>query len=55
MGTHRAQGSGLPDPSWLQVDLGSVKQITAVVTTFEKSSGYKYKIEYSADYTDPSN
>ncbi|MCT9931284.1 discoidin domain-containing protein [Planotetraspora sp. A-T 1434] len=55
MSSRWAQGSGLPDPSWLQVDLGSVKQITAVVTTFEKSNGYKYKIEYSADSGEPAN
>lgn len=54
MSSRWAQGAGLPDPSWLQVDLGSLRKITGVVTTFEKSSGYKYKIEYSADTTDPS-
>jgi hypothetical protein len=51
-GTRWAQGAGLPDPSWLQVDLGTVRQIKAVVTTFEKSSGYRYTVEASADDSD---
>ncbi|MFD8817869.1 discoidin domain-containing protein, partial [Streptomyces sp. NPDC059627] len=44
-----AQGLGLPDPSWLQVDLGKDTSVSAVVTTFEKASGYKYRLEYSTD------
>jgi chitodextrinase len=44
-----AQGPGLPDPSWLQVNLGSVTSVSAVVTTFEKTSGYEYLLQYSAD------
>ena len=51
-GTRWAQGAGLPDPSWLQVDLGAVRQVTAVVTTFEKASGYRYRVEVSADAGD---
>ncbi|WP_406841586.1 discoidin domain-containing protein (plasmid) [Streptomyces sp. AHU1] len=47
--TRWAQGSGLPDPSWIQVDLSKEASITGVVTTFEKSGGYKYRLEYSAD------
>jgi hypothetical protein len=47
--TRWAQGSRLPDPSWLEVDLGSVRQISTVATTFELSSGYRYRVEYSAD------
>jgi hypothetical protein len=47
--TRWAQGSRLPDPSWLEVDLGSVRQISRVATTFELSSGYRYRVEYSAD------
>jgi chitodextrinase len=49
LGTRWAQGLGLPDPSWLQVDLGSVTSIKAVVTKFELSSGYKYRLESSVD------
>jgi chitodextrinase len=47
--TRWAQGLGLPDPSWIQVDLGKVTSVSAVVTTFEKPSGYKYRLEYSSD------
>jgi hypothetical protein len=47
--TRWAQGLGLPDPSWIDVDLGSVKTIGSVATTFELPSGYEYKIEYSTD------
>lgn len=46
-----AQGQGLPDPSWLKVDLGANYPITGTSTLFEKGSGYKYKIEYSTDNT----
>jgi chitodextrinase len=49
LGTRWAQGLGLPDPSWIQVDLGSVTSIKSAVTTFELSSGYKYRLEYSVD------
>ncbi|MFD4752954.1 discoidin domain-containing protein [Streptomyces sp. NPDC058426] len=50
--TRWAQGLGLPDPSWLQVDLGTSTPVSAVVTTFEKSGGYRYRVEYSADGKD---
>ena len=50
--TRWAQGLGLPDPSWIQVDLGKVTQVSSVVTTFEKPSGYQYLLEYSADGVD---
>nr|WP_206305610.1 discoidin domain-containing protein [Actinacidiphila soli] len=49
LSTRWAQGLGLPDPSWIQVDLGKVSSLSSVVTTFEKSSGYKYLLEYSSD------
>jgi hypothetical protein len=49
--TRWAQGLGLPDPSWLQVDLGRVTALSGVVTTFEKPSGYKYRLEYSTNAT----
>ncbi|KOG60488.1 carbohydrate-binding protein [Streptomyces antibioticus] len=49
LSTRWAQGLGLPDPSWIQVDLGKVTSVSGVVTTFEKPSGYKYLLEYSAD------
>ncbi|SDM83227.1 discoidin domain-containing protein [Actinacidiphila guanduensis] len=49
LSTRWAQGLGLPDPSWIQVDLGAVTPVSAVVTTFEKSGGYQYLLEYSAD------
>ncbi|MEU3983596.1 discoidin domain-containing protein [Streptomyces sp. NPDC026672] len=49
LSTRWAQGLGLPDPSWIQVDLGKVTTVSSVVTTFEKSSGYQYLMEYSAD------
>ncbi|MFC4031569.1 discoidin domain-containing protein [Streptomyces polygonati] len=49
LSTRWAQGLGLPDPSWIQVDLGAVTQVSSVVTTFEKPSGYTYRLEYSAD------
>ncbi|WP_200949531.1 discoidin domain-containing protein [Leifsonia sp. Root227] len=51
LSTRWAQGLGLPDPSWIQVDLGSVKSIKSAVTTFELPSGYEYLLEYSADGT----
>jgi hypothetical protein len=51
LSTRWAQGLGLPDPSWLQVDLGKDTSVSAVVTTFEKSSGYTYRLEYSTDGT----
>lgn len=47
--TRWAQGLGLPDPSWLQVDLGQDTAVSTVVTTFELPSGYKYRLEYSTD------
>jgi hypothetical protein len=49
LNTRWAQGLGLPDPSWIQVDLGAVTSVSSVVTTFEKPSGYKYLLQYSAD------
>ncbi|MGW1541690.1 discoidin domain-containing protein [Streptomyces sp. NPDC002309] len=49
LSTRWAQGLGLPDPSWIQVDLGENTKVSSVVTTFEKPSGYKYLLEYSAD------
>jgi hypothetical protein len=49
LSTRWAQGLGLPDPSWIQVDLGKVTSLSAVVTTFELPSGYKYRLEYSSD------
>ncbi|MFD5077196.1 discoidin domain-containing protein [Streptomyces sp. NPDC058371] len=49
LSTRWAQGLGLPDPSWIQVDLGKDTSVSSAVTTFEKSSGYKYRLEYSAD------
>ncbi|MFF1876157.1 discoidin domain-containing protein, partial [Kitasatospora herbaricolor] len=49
LSTRWAQGLGLPDPSWIQVDLGTVTSIKSVVTTFELPSGYEYLLEYSAD------
>jgi chitodextrinase len=49
LSTRWAQGLGLPDPSWIQVDLGKVTSVSSVVTTFEKPSGYKYLLEYSTD------
>ncbi|MFJ5266584.1 discoidin domain-containing protein [Streptomyces sp. NPDC088387] len=49
LSTRWAQGLGLPDPSWIQVDLGKDTGVTGVVTTFEKSSGYRYRLEYSTD------
>ena len=49
LSTRWAQGSGLPDPSWLQVDLGARYAISGVITTFEKASGYRYRLESSND------
>jgi chitodextrinase len=49
LSTRWAQGLGLPDPSWIQVDLGKVTSVSSVVTTFELPSGYKYRLEYSSD------
>lgn len=49
LSTRWAQGLGLPDPSWIQVDLGKDTSVSAVVTTFELTSGYKYRLEYSTD------
>ncbi|SCF61496.1 Right handed beta helix region [Streptomyces sp. MnatMP-M17] len=51
LSTRWAQGLGLPDPSWIQVDLGRDTEVSSVVTTFEKSSGYQYRLEYSTDGT----
>jgi hypothetical protein len=49
--TRWAQGLGLPDPSWIQADLGAVTSIKGAVTTFELPSGYQYRLEYSTDAT----
>lgn len=49
--TRWAQGAGLPDPSWIRVDLGQDTALSSVVTTFELSGGYKYRLEYSTDGT----
>jgi chitodextrinase len=49
LSTRWAQGLGLPDPSWIQVDLGKQYDISGAITTFEKASGYKYKLEASTD------
>jgi len=51
LSTRWAQGLGLPDPSWIQVDLGVVTSISGVVTTFELPSGYQYRLEYSTNAT----
>ncbi len=52
LSTRWAQGLGLPDPSWLQVDLGAQYDLTGVITTFELSNGYRYKLEVSPDGDD---
>lgn len=49
LSTRWAQGIGLPDPSWIQVDLGSAHELKGLITTFEKSNGYKYRLETSQD------
>lgn len=49
LSTRWAQGLGLPDPSWIQVDLGASYDVNGAITTFEKASGYKYRIEVSPD------
>ncbi|MFC0554809.1 discoidin domain-containing protein [Planotetraspora thailandica] len=49
LSTRWAQGLGLPDPSWIQVDLGAQHNVSGVITTFEKQSGYKYRLEVSTD------
>lgn len=51
--TRWAQGSGLPDPSWLQVDLGTAQPIRKAETQayLPAGKGVKYKIEYSTDGT----
>ncbi|TDD63412.1 carbohydrate-binding protein [Kribbella antibiotica] len=51
LNTRWAQGLGLPDPSWFQVDLGAATSVKSIVTNFELPSGYKYKLEYSLDGT----
>ncbi|MFB6720886.1 discoidin domain-containing protein [Kribbella sp. NPDC056345] len=52
LSTRWAQGLGLPDPSWLQVDLGAQYDVSGVITTFELSNGYRYKLEVSSDGDD---
>jgi hypothetical protein len=49
LSTRWAQGLGLPDPSWIQVDLGAVTSVRGAITTFELPSGYQYRLEYSTD------
>ncbi|MFZ4895615.1 discoidin domain-containing protein [Plantibacter sp. Mn2098] len=49
LGTRWAQGIGLSDPSWVQVDLGAATQVKSVVATFELPSGYRYRLETSLD------
>ncbi|WP_330175976.1 discoidin domain-containing protein [Streptomyces sp. NBC_01498] len=49
LSTRWAQGSGLPDPSWIQVDLGEATSVSSVMTNFELSGGYRYRLEYSTD------
>jgi chitodextrinase len=49
LSTRWAQGLGLPDPSWIQVDLGKAYDISGAITTFEKASGYKYLLQTSTD------
>ncbi|MCU1476355.1 MAG: hypothetical protein JWQ64_1048 [Subtercola sp.] len=49
LSTRWAQGLGLPDPSFIQVDLGKQYNVSGVITTFEKASGYAYKVEASSD------
>ncbi|KIF78238.1 carbohydrate-binding protein [Streptomyces sp. 150FB] len=51
LSTRWAQGRGLPDPSWIQVDLGKDTSVSSVVTTFELPGGYQYRLEYSTDGT----
>ncbi|GAA4564500.1 discoidin domain-containing protein [Planotetraspora kaengkrachanensis] len=51
LSTRWAQGLGLPDPSWIQVDLGQATSVKSIVTTFELTNGYKYRLEYSVDGT----
>ncbi|MFF4974471.1 discoidin domain-containing protein [Streptomyces sp. NPDC001083] len=49
LSTRWAQGLGLPDPSWIQVDLGDATDVSSAAVTFEKAGGYKYRLEYSTD------
>jgi hypothetical protein len=49
LSTRWAQGIGLPDPSWIQVDLGAPHGLSGLITTFEKSTGYKYRLQTSVD------
>jgi beta-galactosidase len=42
------------DPSWLQVDLGSVQAFNTVIINWENASAAKYQIQYTnGDPTDP--
>ncbi|WP_405888757.1 beta-1,3-glucanase family protein [Streptomyces sp. NBC_01136] len=41
--------SGFADPQWLQVDLGSVQQITRVTLTWEAAYAKAYQIQTSTD------
>jgi chitodextrinase len=52
LGTRWAQGLGLPDPSWVQVDLGAPTSVRSIVTHFELERGYKYRLETSLDGSD---
>ncbi|MFB6610428.1 discoidin domain-containing protein [Agromyces sp. NPDC056379] len=49
LSTRWAQGRGLPDPSWIQVDLGAEYDIDGLITSFELSSGYRYRLQASVD------
>ncbi|MFD9739849.1 discoidin domain-containing protein [Umezawaea sp. NPDC059074] len=52
LGTRWAQGLGLPDPSWIQIDFGAVTSFKSAVLTFELTNGYKYRLESSVNGTD---
>lgn len=47
--TRWEQQAGMNQPQSLKVDLGGLYDITKTSTVFGQNSGYKYKIEYSAD------
>ena len=47
--TTRWASAGAVDPSWLQVDLGSVKAFNTVVLAWEAAFAVQYQIQYSND------
>jgi beta-galactosidase len=47
--TTRWASAGAIDPSWLQVDLGSVKAFNTVVLAWEAAYATQYQIQYSND------